>query len=373
MKTQHLFTTCLALIGLALLTGCNKDASLSDPTDFDKVVQERAQTTHLVHEGESIQAAVDAAEPGDIISILPGTYAEAVEVNKPNLTMIGHSNEEVVIINPGGKDNGICVMENGNGFELSNVTIKDFEENGIILYGIERFRLSNVIAINDGEYGIYPVHSENGEVIDCEAKGHFDTGIYVGQSKNVTISQCRASENVVGFEVENCTNVSVSKSEALDNTVGFLVILLPFLPVKESQNVEIHHNKIHNNNLPNFAPPGELAAVIPSGSGFLIVGSDNTIAFENDVTHNDFIGIGVASTLVVGQLAGIPPEAILADIEPYPDRVEVRNNTVMNNGTQPPPIPFPAVDLLWDGSGTNNCWSNNKFETSFPDPLPSCE
>jgi parallel beta-helix repeat protein len=371
MKKQHLFITYLTLISLALLTSCTKDPSSANATEFDPPVQERDGNTHLVHEGESIQAAVDAANPGDVISILPGTYAEAITVNKPNLRMTGHGNGQVEIINPGGEEDGIFVT--ADGFELNDVVIKDFIENGIFLLGVDGFRLTKVVAINNGEYGIYPRNCKNGEVIDCEARGHYDAGIYVGLSENVVISQCRASGNVVGFEISNSTGITVTYNESHHNTNGFLVILLPFRPVKTNKEIEIHHNVVHHNNLPNFAPPSELVAVLPSGTGILIIGTDQAVATNNNVNHNNFIGIGVVSTLVIGALAGIPPEVILADIDPDPDGVEVRNNTVKKNGTEPSPINgFPAVDLLWDFSGSDNCWSNNTFDTSFPNPLPAC-
>jgi hypothetical protein len=30
------------------------------------------------------------------------------------------------------------------------------------------------------------------------------------------------------------------------------------------------------------------------------------------------------------------------------------------------------VDLAWDGTGSDNCWSRNVFDTSFPPSLPEC-
>src|SRR4051794_12987702 len=45
--------------------------------------------THLVHPGESIQAAVDAASPGDTIVVQPGVYREAVLNQTDNLTLRG--------------------------------------------------------------------------------------------------------------------------------------------------------------------------------------------------------------------------------------------------------------------------------------------
>jgi hypothetical protein len=50
-------------------------------------------------------------------------------------------------------------------------------------------------------------------------------------------------------------------------------------------------------------------------------------------------------------------------------------NRVVGNGTVPtgfPPLDALLGDLIWDGSGTGNCWSHNQFNTSVPSPLPSC-
>jgi hypothetical protein len=71
-------------------------------------------------------------------------------------------------------------------------------------------------------------------------------------------------------------------------------------------------------------------------------------------------------------LAGVPSEAF-ANIEPNPDNVKVIKNHVTDNGLNPPTLPFPAVDLLWDGSGTDNCWDKNTYDSSAPDSLPACE
>ena len=50
----------------------------------------------------------------------------------------------------------------------------------------------------------------------------------------------------------------------------------------------------------------------------------------------------------------------------------LRGNQVTGNGGASP-IPFlPAVDLLWDGRGTRDCWQGNTFGTSAPAPLPAC-
>jgi len=236
---------------------------------------------------------------------------------------------------------------------------------------VDGFLLSNVRAEHDGEYGLFPVFSSHGVIEHCSASGHSDTGIYVGQSDHVTLRGNVAFANVNGLEIENSSHVLAEDNESYDNVAGILVVLLPGLDVKTSSHIRVQSNRVHDNNHPNFAAPGEIEAFVPSGSGILIVGADLTSVTDNVVTGNQFTGIAVGSTLLLGALAGLPPEAF-ADIEPNPDGARITDNTVTGNGGESP-IPFlPAVDLLWDGSGVGNCWKKNTFATSVPDPLPAC-
>jgi parallel beta-helix repeat protein len=322
-----------------------------------------------VRPGGSIQAAIDGAAPGAIIQISPGTYYEALTISTPRLTLVGRG--EVVIENPGDAEDGILVTDAADGFSLVNVTVRGFEENGVKLVRVDGFLLLKVRAVNDGEYGIFPVRSSHGAIVNCSANGHSDTGIYVGQSDHVVMSANVAWGNVNGLEIENSSFIGADHNESYDNVAGILVVLLPGLGVKTSSDILVAANRVHDNNHPNFAAPGEIEAFVPSGSGILVVGADRTTVTENLVTGNHFTGIAVGSTLLLGTLAGLPPEAF-ADIEPNPDAARIVRNTVTGNGGASPIPGLPAADLFWDGSGTGNCWSNNRYGSSYPDALPSC-
>src|SRR5262249_27319164 len=61
------------------------------------------QQVLVVHKGESIQAVVDSAQPGAVIDIEPGHYAQTVSVATPGIQLIGLQDSHghgVVIDNP---------------------------------------------------------------------------------------------------------------------------------------------------------------------------------------------------------------------------------------------------------------------------------
>jgi probable HAF family extracellular repeat protein len=92
----------------------------------------------VVYAGKSIQAAVDAALSGTAIYIQPGVYAESVHVAKPDTRLIGPTGprgERVFVTNPGDEEDGVTAT--ADNFELRNVTIRGFEENGVLLTGVE--------------------------------------------------------------------------------------------------------------------------------------------------------------------------------------------------------------------------------------------
>lgn len=364
----------LILVSALMLTACDAADRLAAPGE-ELWATRFGHPDIIVPAGGSIQAAVDAAGPDAVIHVSPGVYAQAVTITQPGITLVGltdASGNGVVIENPGGVRNGITVRAGANGFTLANVTVRNFDANGVLLVRIDGFLLSRVTTRDNGAYGLFPVRSANGVIEHSIASGHADAGLYVGQSRGVTMRRNVVYGNVVGIEASNSSDIKLLANEAYDNTNGILVVLLPGRQVKTAADILVAGNIVYDNNRPNFADPEDLVAAVPPGTGILLVGVDRTKAEGNTVTGNSFIGLGVGSTLVLAALSGAPPEAF-ADIEPNPDGVRVRDNVVTGNGTFSPVPILPPADLLWDGSGTDNCWSGNTFGTSVPPVLPSCD
>jgi hypothetical protein len=76
----------------------------------------------------SIQAAVNAANAGDVIQVAPGTYAESVDLSTKNVRLIGHrgGREETIIDPPAGAAQGILLGAGNTSLTMvSGIRVQD--------------------------------------------------------------------------------------------------------------------------------------------------------------------------------------------------------------------------------------------------------
>ncbi len=362
--------------------------------------------TLVVHPGGSIRTAISQAVPGDEIVVLPGVYKEgapgdlnALTVTIDEIALIGRSTpgNPVVLQNAGGQSFGVWVSPANSsgpgpeandelppcgfdgsrvhGFSISGFTLRGFQKHGLHLACVDGFNISNNVAEDNAFYGIFPVLSSNGFLTSNVVRGTpFDAGIYVGQSDSVVIAGNRSENNQIGLEVENSRNCSVLDNEVSGNTGGIVVDILPFLVKKTQHTTLVANNKVHDNNRANTGIPGEIASVVPPGTGILVLGGHAATVTRNKVENNGLAGIAVVSLCLAQALQGFPCTGL--DVDPDPSDNRIILNELENNGTVPQADPFfdaLRADLLWDGSGTGNCWSGNQFATSTPSALPACQ
>lgn len=330
----------------------------------------RAQA-NMVVVSTTIQAAVDAANPGDTVRVPPGTYHENVFVTKDNITIEG--SQGVVLDGTGLTGSGITVRSSTplvriNGFRLSGLRIQNYVRNGVILSRVDNYQIDHGVYINNNAYGIFPIRSTNGLIEFNQVSGSDDTGIYIGQSSGAVISKNLITDCTVGINVEVSSNITVQDNKVMDNTIGMAAFVLPGLSVTQTTNVQINSNLFAHNNRSNpVTEPADILSQLPSGVGLLIFGADYGTVTGNKVVDNNSAGIAVIQ--VPPALAALDPR-----IDPFPDQNRISNNVVLSNGRDPDPkiAPFPPSDLIWDLSGTGNCWSDNVYKTTFLSPLPVC-
>jgi parallel beta-helix repeat protein len=381
------------------------------------------RNTIVVKPGQSIQAAIDRAEPGTRIYVLAGVYREfgdqtnALSISKSGIRLIGQKtkNKRVILENAGQQRNGIAVVPDDrtecmdchtdltppfptlpgvepglkmrepmiDGFELRSITIRGFT-NGLFTENVDGFRVIDVESIDNRAYGIFPTLSKNGLITHSYATGSDDSGIWVETSEDVRVTHNLVEGNVNGFEVSNSDDILLAHNEARENSVGIANLLLPdiFDDRPGAKRVDLRDNWIHHNNKENTARPGSILSEVPKGIGILHLAMDESLISGNRVEHNDFVGIGLVDyCLGVATSADfncavdptITPE-FLADSTVTNNRVE--GNLVVDNGANPPGglLGTFAADLTLLALAPNgNCYQGNTFGTytSFAGAVPA--
>jgi parallel beta-helix repeat protein len=366
---------CCALLAIVVLAGCGE-------SDSGGGVQ-----TVTVHPGQSIQAAVDAAAANTTIVVEPGVYHEstsglsAVVVSKDGIQLVAQSTTDhpVVIENTGSQMNGIVVAPddsvtistdqhpgehppcgtNGHlihGFTLRGFTVRGFDQFGVYLACVDGFTLSQNFTDADKLYSLFPVRSHHGTMSNNEAQNTtLDAAFYVGQSDHITITGNSSHQNLLGIEIENSSDITATNNQVFDNTLGIIADVMPGLQKTDQTNVLIANNDVHDNNHPNTGN-AEDTSQTPPGTGIVLLGGSQVMVQHNQVRNNGFAGIIVAS-----YCTGVSPCTDL-DIDPDPKDCRVANNDLSGNGTMPPADPLEralAADLVWDATGTGNCWTGN--------------
>jgi len=348
---------------------------------------------HRVSEGESIQAAVDAASPGDTILVDPGTYETTgglygLHVTTDNLRLIGKVKKgpgnrgKVRILATAGQQTGLYAAPPGcdykdntcggelKGFYLRGFTVEDFPDNGIQTRWVNDFTFIQNESVDNLNNGIYLTLSANGLVQNNVSYGSLDTAMWVAGSEHVRVIGNELYDSPIGLEITVANDVYVANNEIYDNTVGIGLFHPnsagnPQLPVMA--NWVIENNYVHDNNLPNPAPPGSLQAGLPLGGGILLIGVSDHVIRKNTIDDNKFFGIAVlgycTSVADTDQDCSLPGQGPQAD--PSANNNLIDKNDLTDNGLNPPvhDLAFAASDIIYLQfleSGTGNCFQRNE-------------
>jgi parallel beta-helix repeat protein len=320
-----------------------------------------------VEAGQSIQAAVDRARPGDTIEVEPGTYKEQVLVDVDRITLRGLKAGEARAVLDGEGELTDAVIASGHAFTIEGFALRHYTSNGITVHGTTGVVFRDLLVENTGLYGVYPVECKDVLVEGVTATGIRDAAIYVGQSQDIVVRKNEVFGNVTGIEIENSVNALVEDNYAHDNTGGILVFLLPNNPSKVGHDTRVVRNRVIRNNHPNFGDPNAIVSQVPPGTGIFIMAADRTVVTGNEIRGNDSVGIAVLS------LKQAFPRGTTFDVSPTPEGNFIQGNVLAENGRNPAPAVKAAgggADLLWDGSGADNRWEQ-PGATSFPPFLPS--
>lgn len=320
-----------------------------------------------VKKGGSIQEAVKAANPGDLIRVFPGTYSENVYIDKDDLSLQGVVIKGEWPILDGKHQINDGFLYSGNGILIENFKIINYKGNGIMGQAGNNFIIRNNWIIDTGVYGIFPQFGKNGLIEHNVLSVIADAAIYVGMCDNIDVRNNEVFDSVAGIEIENSRHCLVENNYVHNNTGGLLAFITPGLPIKTAFNIIFRNNFVVNNNHPNFGAPGSTVASIPPGTGILIMAADDVIVENNIITGNKNTGITIVD------LATGDPKANDPNSEGNPDRVVILDNIMFGNGDDPTgeikaimltQLETKGPDIFAFGGGTGSTIRDkNKYRT----------
>lgn len=311
---------------------------------------------------ERLQEALITVRPGEAVELAEGRFELTLplSLDVDDVTVRGRGMGKTVLSFKGQEAGGEGLLVTGDRVVLEDFTVVDTKGDGVKAKGSKGIALRRVEATwsggpkkENGAYGLYPVESEDVLVEGCRASHASDAGIYVGQSRRVIVRGNVAERNVAGIEIENSREVDVYGNVARGNTGGILIFDLPDLPIQGGGRIRLHRNAVIDNDLGNFAPAGNMVAIVPRGTGVLVMANREVEVFRNHIAGHRTSNLIIASYLATRRPINDPR------YRPYPESIHVHHNVFGESGWFPSGelglaaalmAGRPLPDVLWDGA-----------------------
>jgi nitrous oxidase accessory protein len=213
-------------------------------------VKAEPKTLRVPTDYSTIQAAINAATPGDTIYVRAGTYYELVVVNK-SLSLVGE-NRSTTIIDAQGRMALGAIQVIANNVNISGFTVRNSPESGIALWQE------------------FPPYSWHDIVIQNNIITNNVAGIHVGHCTNVTLTNNLIANNAGdGVELNGCNNTIVNNNTITNNLIYGILSF-----------VGCWNNKIGNN-------------TITDNERGIKSYSDGNIISNNVIADNTYVGIEI--------------------------------------------------------------------------------
>jgi parallel beta-helix repeat protein len=303
--------------------------------------------TVIVKPGQSIQAAIDGAAPGDTIKVKAGTYEASLVIDKP-VRLVG---QHATLVPPVGATDPACYLSNPSDsavcvIKTAGVTIEGFTVSGYPALGVVSANTDGLVVEDNTFSGLregITVIGSRGFVVrrNTFRNGGFAMTINASPMASASITNNDiAGMSTIAVYIHQSSHGLVKRNHITDSCSG--VWLIPGAGAVDD-GWTVNQNTIVANHRDCTAPGASSNGVFASGASNL------------KVTANDIEDNGTNTSQAPDHDGGI---TVLSPGQAQPlSNVLVASNHAVGN--QP-------VDLRWDGSGTNVRFNKNTCGTSQP-------
>ncbi|MFC4504209.1 MULTISPECIES: right-handed parallel beta-helix repeat-containing protein [Streptomyces] len=322
-------------------------------------------TTHVVRPGESIQAALDAALPGDTVYLKPGTYRQSVTLGTDRVTLRGAGARTV--ITPvattskasgacAATGNGVCVVGTKDravkGVTVTALTVTGFTKTGLYASATDRLTVRNVRSLKNGVWGIAVEGSTRTLLQADTAQDNGDAGLFLANSvsaemgatdtRGTRVLDNRVSGNRIGVTVRRLRDLTVARNRMTGNCAAVFVVGDENKP--KAGLITVRGNRIATNNK-SCPKTARLDAL--QGSGIVLTGAEDSLVTRNVITGN--VGASPLSGGIV---------LFKSFVGTTSDRNRITDNVLQGNS--------PADIVNADTAGQGNTFTRNSCKASQP-------
>jgi hypothetical protein len=352
--------SCLFGLLFFLLAGCggttpstiSPGAAPTSPLPLPAPPAGAPAVLHVPEDYPTIQQAVDASLPGQIISVAPGIYRESVRVSKAHagVTIRGRDRNQVILEGDYQRPYGIEIE--ADQVVVENLTARHYVGNGFYWDGgddvnhpLSGYRGSYLTAYDNGDYGIYASNAQDGQFDHSYAAGNPNAGFYIGQCYpcNAVIDQVVSEWNGLGYSGTNAGgNLILRDSVWRNNLAGIVPNSLDIEQRPPEHQTIIIDNQVYQNN--NDQAPTRAEEYPLIGTGISLPGGVGNVVYHNQIRDQRTFGILVLSSLDTHLWV--------------PSDNRILGNTITNSGEADLALAAP--------SGQGNCFSKNAVTSTLP-------
>jgi len=221
-KTCMIYTLFMVVLFFSLTLISSAEQISQEKKTINNVSEYIIVDQNKTGDYNSIQTAVDKAQPGSIIYVKKGEYNEIIDLDKP-ICLVGEDKEST-LINPISKKNKYAICLGAQNVKIKNFTIQN-RAPGLYSTAV-KVTVSNVeidnCNIKDTPIGI-AIWTSGNIVKNCEIRGCKDEGIAFLGSKYSECNQnqvlnCRFFDNCDGIELQYSSKNVIKDCEFYRNT-----------------------------------------------------------------------------------------------------------------------------------------------------------